>query len=81
MNVRDANYRLGFKQENADKSGLVRAALISGPPGVGKTSAAHLVGRSLGFNIVEFNASDTRSKKSLDVSGLDMWLAWSMPSL
>ena len=42
--------------------------LISGSPGVGKTSAAHLVGESVGYSIVEFNASDTRSKKSLDVS-------------
>ncbi|KAI8601099.1 chromosome transmission fidelity factor [Dissophora ornata] len=62
----DANYHLNFKKDNADKSGLFRAVLISGPPGIGKTSAAHLVGNSLGFNIVEFNASDTRSKKSLD---------------
>ncbi|KAF9115055.1 AP-3 complex subunit delta [Mortierella sp. AM989] len=60
------NYKLNFKKDNADKSGVFRAVLISGPPGIGKTSAAHLVGNSLGFNIVEFNASDTRSKKSLD---------------
>ncbi|KAG0047119.1 hypothetical protein BGZ83_007755 [Gryganskiella cystojenkinii] len=62
----EANYKLNFKKENADKTGLFRAVLISGSPGVGKTSAAHLVGESLGFSIVEFNASDTRSKKSLD---------------
>ncbi|KAG0328122.1 hypothetical protein BGZ99_006138 [Dissophora globulifera] len=62
----DENYQLNFKKDNADKSGLFRAVLISGPPGIGKTSAAHLVGNSLGYNIVEFNASDTRSKRSLD---------------
>ena len=68
------NYKLDFRSENKNKgskekddSGKFRAALISGPPGIGKTTAAHLVGKSLGFNIVEFNASDTRSKKSLDV--------------
>ncbi|KAF9397512.1 hypothetical protein BGX21_008796, partial [Mortierella sp. AD011] len=60
------NYKLDFKKDNADKSGVYRAVLISGPPGIGKTSAAHLVAKNLGFNIVEFNASDTRSKKSLD---------------
>ncbi|KAG0259627.1 hypothetical protein BG011_002518 [Mortierella polycephala] len=60
------NYKLNFKKENADKSGTFRAVLISGPPGIGKTTAAHLVGKNLGYNIVEFNASDTRSKKSLD---------------
>jgi replication factor C subunit 1 len=42
-----------------------RAALLSGPPGIGKTTTAHLVARSLGFELIEFNASDTRSKKSL----------------
>ena len=65
---RDANYKLNFKKENADKTGTFRAVLISGSPGVGKTSAAHLVGEAVGYSIVEFNASDTRSKKSLDVS-------------
>ncbi|KAF8946558.1 hypothetical protein BGZ47_000220 [Haplosporangium gracile] len=68
----DDNYKLDFKKENADKSGTFRAVLISGPPGVGKTSAAHLVGESLGYNIVEFNASDTRSKKSLDADVRDL---------
>ncbi|KAJ3349554.1 hypothetical protein GGF32_005376 [Allomyces javanicus] len=43
-----------------------RAALISGAPGIGKTTAAHVVAKSLGYHIVEFNASDVRSKKSLD---------------
>ncbi|KAF9135811.1 hypothetical protein BGW39_011400 [Mortierella sp. 14UC] len=66
------NYKLDFKKDNADKSGTFRAVLISGPPGVGKTSAAHLVGESLGYNIVEFNASDTRSKKSLDADVRDL---------
>lgn len=68
----DDNYKLDFKKDNADKSGTFRAVLISGPPGVGKTSAAHLVGESLGYNIVEFNASDTRSKKSLDADVRDL---------
>ncbi len=38
------------------------AALISGPPGIGKTTAARVVAQSLGFHIIEFNASDTRNK-------------------
>jgi replication factor C subunit 1 len=49
-----------------------KAALLSGPPGVGKTTTAHLVSRELQFDVVEFNASDTRSKKLLkeEVSSL-----------
>ncbi|KAI5951893.1 rfc1 [Candida jiufengensis] len=43
-----------------------RAALISGPPGIGKTSAAHMVAKSLGFDILEKNASDVRSKSLLN---------------
>ncbi|KAF9180026.1 hypothetical protein BGZ51_006504 [Haplosporangium sp. Z 767] len=66
------NYKLDFKKDNADKSGVFRAVLISGPPGIGKTTAAHLVGKNLGYNIVEFNASDTRSKKSLDEEVRDL---------
>ncbi|KAG5179647.1 P-loop containing nucleoside triphosphate hydrolase protein [Tribonema minus] len=43
-----------------------RAVLISGPPGIGKTTAATIVAKSLGFEVTEFNASDTRSKKSME---------------
>jgi replication factor C subunit 1 len=32
---------------------------------IGKTTTAHLVCKELGFDVVEFNASDTRSKKLL----------------
>eukprot|EP00041_Stephanoeca_diplocostata_P016684 m.329595 g.329595 ORF g.329595 m.329595 type:complete len:984 (+) comp20449_c0_seq2:60-3011(+) len=39
--------------------------VMAGPPGVGKTTTAHLVCQELGFEIVEMNASDCRSKKNL----------------
>ncbi|KAJ9584532.1 hypothetical protein L9F63_021142, partial [Diploptera punctata] len=48
-----------------DYGAYFKAALLSGSPGVGKTTTAHLVCKELGFDIVEFNASDTRSKKLL----------------
>jgi len=42
-----------------------KAALLSGPPGIGKTSAARLVCRLLGYEVLETNASDTRNKASI----------------
>ncbi|KAL1123083.1 hypothetical protein AAG570_002171 [Ranatra chinensis] len=48
-----------------DSGAYFKAALLSGPPGVGKTTTAYLVCKELGMDIVEFNASDTRSKKLL----------------
>uniref|UniRef100_A0A182QRJ2 Replication factor C subunit 1 n=1 Tax=Anopheles farauti TaxID=69004 RepID=A0A182QRJ2_9DIPT len=48
-----------------DSGAAYKAALLSGPPGVGKTTTATLVCKELGFDTVEFNASDTRSKRLL----------------
>ncbi|KAI5959011.1 rfc1 [Candida pseudojiufengensis] len=59
------NQANGFKG-NFTQPSTYRAALISGPPGIGKTSAAHLVAKSLGFDILEKNASDVRSKSLLN---------------
>lgn len=46
-------------------AGNERAVLISGPPGIGKTTAAHMACRQLALEVVEMNASDTRSRASL----------------
>ena len=35
-----------------------KAAMVSGPPGIGKTSAVRIIAKSLGFEVVELNASD-----------------------
>ena len=39
-----------------------KVALISGPPGVGKTTTARIIPQSLGLRIIELNASDCRNK-------------------
>ena len=38
-----------------------RAALLSGPPGIGKTTSATLVCRHAGYEVIEMNASDKRN--------------------
>ena len=49
-----------------DDGAWAKAALLSGPPGVGKTTTSYLVAKEMGYEIMETNASDTRSKKALD---------------
>ncbi|GAA5917835.1 hypothetical protein JCM8208_006381, partial [Rhodotorula glutinis] len=55
-----------FKKPGPDAMGSFRCVLISGPPGIGKTTSAHLVAKLLGYDVLELNASDTRSKKMLE---------------
>ncbi|CAG5106454.1 Similar to RFC1: Replication factor C subunit 1 (Homo sapiens) [Cotesia congregata] len=48
-----------------DDGAFYKAALLSGAPGIGKTTTAQVVCNELGYDLVEFNASDTRSKRLL----------------
>ncbi|CBQ73832.1 related to replication factor C protein [Sporisorium reilianum SRZ2] len=60
------SYRSNFKKPGPTGMNVFRAVLISGPPGIGKTTSAHLVAKMEGYSPLEFNASDTRSKKLIE---------------
>ncbi|KAG9080539.1 hypothetical protein FRC06_006460 [Ceratobasidium sp. 370] len=40
--------------------------LLSGPPGLGKTTLAHIVGKQAGYGVTEINASDARTGSIVD---------------
>lgn len=40
---------------------MQKVILLCGPPGLGKTTLAHIIARHAGYNVVEMNASDDRS--------------------
>jgi len=64
-NYRGGGFGGGGQQWNNMPNVNAKAVLISGPPGIGKTSAARIVCRDLGFEVLETNASDTRNKNSI----------------
>jgi replication factor C large subunit len=51
-----------FKEGNAKK----KALLLYGPPGSGKTSAGYALSRELGYDLVETNASDVRTRDKVE---------------
>jgi replication factor C subunit 1 len=58
--------KYNFQRRGADGMGGERAIIISGPPGIGKTTAAHLAAKLEGYDVLESNASDARSKKLVE---------------
>ncbi len=61
-----SNLRTHFRKAGREGFGVYRAVIIHGPPGIGKTTAAHLAVKLEGYDVVETNASDTRSKKLVE---------------
>ena len=56
-----------FKKPGKNGMNVFRAVLITGSPGIGKTTSAHLCAKLEGFTPIELNASDARSKKLVEV--------------
>ncbi|ONK68849.1 uncharacterized protein A4U43_C05F16650 [Asparagus officinalis] len=50
------------KGKRQNDSGLKKAVLLSGTPGIGKSTSAKLISQMLGFEAIEVNASDSRGK-------------------
>ncbi|CAJ1967958.1 unnamed protein product [Sphenostylis stenocarpa] len=46
--------------------------LLCGPPGLGKTTLAHVAARHCGYHVVEINASDDRSTSTIEAKILDV---------
>ncbi|KAH7046343.1 hypothetical protein BKA57DRAFT_466280 [Linnemannia elongata] len=42
-----------------------KVLLLTGPPGLGKTTMAHVIARQAGYNVIEVNASDDRTGASI----------------
>ncbi|KAF8403400.1 hypothetical protein HHK36_011502 [Tetracentron sinense] len=56
------------KGKKQNDSGAKKAVLISGTPGIGKSTSAKLVSQMLGFQAIEVNASDNRGKADAKVN-------------
>ncbi|CBI33782.3 unnamed protein product, partial [Vitis vinifera] len=51
---------------------LLQILLLCGPPGLGKTTLAHVVAKHYGYRVVEINASDDRSSSTIEAKILDV---------
>ena len=62
----------------ASKTPARRAALLIGPPGIGKTASVGALANDLDMELVEFNSSDKRNKDSIETL---VWRAASQQTL
>ncbi|KAK2971059.1 hypothetical protein RJ640_003251 [Escallonia rubra] len=77
-NVNQQNSHLKRMQDLLNKKHKVsgppeqKILLLCGPPGLGKTTLAHVAARHCGYRVVEINASDDRSSSTIEAKILDV---------
>ncbi|KAH6996587.1 hypothetical protein BKA56DRAFT_471204 [Ilyonectria sp. MPI-CAGE-AT-0026] len=54
--------RLGMNQQDEEEKPHRKILMLTGPPGLGKTTLAHVCARQAGYDVMEINASDDRSR-------------------
>lgn len=52
-----------FQDKEPDHKPHKKVLMLTGPPGLGKTTLAHVCARQAGYEVLEINASDERSKE------------------
>ncbi|GAB0133768.1 hypothetical protein EsDP_00002165 [Epichloe bromicola] len=54
--------RSGLKQQGEEEKPHRKILMLTGPPGLGKTTLAHVCAKQAGYEVLEVNASDDRSR-------------------
>lgn len=65
--VYEWNLKHGKHCGTSSRNSARKAALISGPPGIGKTTSVKIICKDLDYTITEVNASDERSKAGSNI--------------
>jgi len=59
----------------------IRSLLLDGAPGCGKTTGVHEIAKELGYEVIEFNASDSRKKSDLEAISSYTKTSYLVPTL